>query len=98
MSLDVALALAAAPGGDVVVACVELLPTEYFAQIEAGRAQLVSQYRDGPPLAETTVIVLPQTASVLSSKSPGIFCGLLLELGDDVPDLVAGLESLLTKL
>ena len=60
VSLDVALALAAALGGDVVVACVELLPTEYFAQIWAGRAQLVSP-------AETTVIILPQTASVLSS-------------------------------
>jgi KaiC/GvpD/RAD55 family RecA-like ATPase len=95
LSLDVGLALAGALHGDVVVACVELLPTEYFAQIEAGRAELVSQYRDGPPLSESTVIVLPQPTAVSSSKSPRIFCGLLPELGDDVPDLVAALELLL---
>lgn len=94
LSVDVALALARALNGDVVVACVELLPTEYVAQIEAGRSELVSQYRDGPPLAESTVLMLPQTTSVSSSSSPHIFCGLLSELGNDVPDLVAALELL----
>jgi hypothetical protein len=97
LSVDVALALAGALSGDVVVACVELLPTEYVAQIEAGRAELVSQYRDGPPLAESTMIILPQTAPVPASKGPRIFCGLLSELGDDVPDLVAALELLSTE-
>ena len=95
LSLDVALALAGALHGDVVVACVELLPTEYLAQIEAGRAELVSKYRDGPRLEESTVIVLPQTTPVSSTKSPRIYCGLLSDLGDDVPDLVAALELLL---
>ncbi len=96
LSVDVALALARALDGDVVVACVELLPTEYFAQIEAGRAELVSQWRDGPRLAESTVMILPQMTPVSSFESPRIFCGLLPELDDDVPDLVAALELLLT--
>ncbi len=95
LSVDVALALAGALDGDVVVACVELLPTEYFAQIEAGRAELVSQWRDGPRLPESAVIILPQTAPS-SLKSPRIFCCLLPELNDDVPDLVAALELLQT--
>jgi KaiC/GvpD/RAD55 family RecA-like ATPase len=95
LSVDVALALAAALNGDVVVACVELLPTEYSAQIEAGRAELVSQWRDGPRLAASAVMILPQTTPVSSSESPRIFCGLLPELDDEAPDLVAALELLL---
>ncbi len=89
LSVDVALALAGALDGDVVVACVELLPTEYVAQIEAGRGELVLQWRDGPRLTEPPVMILTQTASVTSFKSPRIICGLLPELNDDVPDLVA---------
>ena len=33
LSVDVALALAKALDGDVVVACVEILPSEYLAQL-----------------------------------------------------------------
>ena len=94
LSVDVALALAGALNGDVVVACVELLPSEYFAQIEAGRSELVVQHRDGPIMREPTVIMLPQTATVSSFKSPRIFCGLLPELNGAAPDLVAALESM----
>jgi hypothetical protein len=92
----VALALAGALDGDVVVACVELLPTEYLAQIEAGRAELLSRRREGPPSPQqSAVIMLPQSTRVAPSMSPRIFCGLLPELNEDVPDLVAALESLL---
>ena len=85
--MDVALALAGALNGDVVVACVELLPTEYFAQIEAGRAELV---QCEPP----RVIMLTQTIPLSPAKSPRIFCGLLPELIGPEPDLVAALETL----
>jgi hypothetical protein len=43
------------------------------------------------------MIILPQTAPVSASKTPRIFCGLLSDLGDDVPDLVAALELLSTE-
>ena len=48
LAVDVALALAGAPTGDVLVACVELLPSEFVAQIQTGRGELPLQYRDGP--------------------------------------------------
>ena len=87
LAVDVALALAGALSGDVVVACVELLPTEYFAQIEAGRAELV---QCEPP----RVIMLTQTIPLSPAESPRIFCGLLPELIGPEPDLVAALETL----
>ena len=96
LSVDVALALAGALDGDMVVACVELLPSEYVAQIEAGRGGLVSEWRKESRLTEPPVI-LPQTTPVSSGKSPRMFCGLLPELSDDAPDLVAALELLLTE-
>ena len=94
LSVDVALALAGALNGDVVVACVELLPSEYVAQLEAGRAELVLQSREGPQLVEPRVMVLPQATTVAPSTLPRIFCGLLAELDSSTPDLVAALESL----
>lgn len=87
LSMDVARALAKALNGDVIVACVELLPSEYSAQVQAGRLGL------NMPWSEP-VILLPRTESVPPSKLPRIFCGLLPELDYADPDLVAGLESL----
>jgi KaiC/GvpD/RAD55 family RecA-like ATPase len=94
LSVDVALALAGALDGDVVVACVELLPSEYIAQIEAGRAELVLQWREGQQLAEPRMMMLPQATPVAAAKSPRIFCGLVADLDPSMPDLVAALESL----
>ena len=92
LSVDVALALAKALNGDVVVACVEILPSEYLAQIEAGRSELVANNLGD--VEEPTVMTLPQTQPVLEFKSPRVFCGLLPELNDTEPDLVAALESM----
>jgi KaiC/GvpD/RAD55 family RecA-like ATPase len=94
LAADVALALARALSGDVVVACVELLPSEYVAQLESGRSELMLQWRDGPKLSQTKIVILPQETRASSSESPRIFCGLLPELSGAVPDLVAALESL----
>lgn len=94
LSVDVALALAGALDGDVVVACVELLPSEYIAQIHAGRAELVLQWREGQQLAEPRMMMLPHSSPVGAAKSPRIFCGLVAELDPSTPDLVAALESL----
>ena len=94
LSVDVALAIAKALNGDVVVACVEILPSEYLAQIEAGRSELVLKWRDGPAAQDTPVVILPTTTQVVYSTSPRIFCGLLPELNDVEPDLVAALESM----
>ncbi len=94
LAVDVALSLAGALKGDVVVACVEILPSEYFAQIEASRAELVLQHKDGPALNEPVVILLPADAPVLPCDSPRIFCGLLPSLDSAAPDLVAALESM----
>ena len=91
LSVDVALSLARALSGDVVVACVELLPSEYYSQIEAGRRELVRVPE------ESIVIVLPLTKPVPPFEWPRIFCGLLSELGEGEPDLVAALESLLKE-
>ena len=89
LSVDVALALAGALNGDVVVACVELLPSEYAAQIEAGRQGLVFNEITG-----RRVFQLPQSTVQRSTKRPRIFCGLLQELDPEAPDLVSGLEAL----
>jgi KaiC/GvpD/RAD55 family RecA-like ATPase len=86
LSIDIALALATSLGGDVVVACVELLPSEYFAQMEAGRAELVSQ--------QSRVVMLPHKTPVPLSSVPRVFCGLLSDSRDDVPDLVEALATL----
>jgi KaiC/GvpD/RAD55 family RecA-like ATPase len=40
VALQVALDLATALGGDVVVGCVEILPTEYVAQVVSARPDL----------------------------------------------------------
>ncbi len=92
LSVDVALALAKALNGDVVVACVEILPSEYLAQIEAGRSELVANNLGD--VEEPTVMTLPQTQPVSEFKVPRVFCGLLPELNDTEPDLVAALESM----
>lgn len=82
VSLHAALALANALGGDVVVGCVEILPSEYVAQLRSAR----------PDIEEGSIVVLP--GSVTSQAGPRIFCGLLTDLDPGAPDLVASLESL----
>ncbi len=94
LSVDVALALAKALNGDVVVACVEILPSEYLAQIEAGRSELVAKFNNLGAALEPTVMALPQTRPVSEFTVPRVFCGLLPELNNTEPDLVAALESL----
>lgn len=83
LGIHVALELAKALGGDVVVGCVEILPTEYVAQLQSARSDI----------DRGRVVVLPGEGT--PSQSPGIFCGLLTELGATQPDLVAALEGLL---
>ena len=80
--LHAALELAKALGGDVVVACVELLPSEYVAQIQSAR----------PDIDEGRIVVFPGEPA--RTAGPRVFCGLLTELDADSPDLVAGLEAL----
>lgn len=94
LAVDVALALAGALNGDVLVGCVELLPSEFVAQIQTGRGELALQYRDGPPLDEPRVVRMPVSGQVDASVQPRIFCGLLPELNEGAPDLVAAFESL----
>jgi KaiC/GvpD/RAD55 family RecA-like ATPase len=82
MGFHVALELARALGGDVAVGCVEILPSEYVAQLHAAR----------PSLEQTRVAQLPLTPA--SKDGPRVFVGLLPDIDPDEPDLVAGLESL----
>ncbi len=77
-----ALELAKALEGDVAIGCVEILPTEYVAQIRGAR----------PDVQESRVAALPETPA--STQGPRVFCGLLTELDPDAPDLVASLEAL----
>ena len=81
MGIQVALELAKALGGDVAVGCVEILPTEYVAQLQSAR----------PSLPQERVAMLP--ASPSSADGPRVFVG-LLDLAPDAPDLVTALESL----
>jgi hypothetical protein len=83
VGLHVALELAKALGGDVVVACVEILPTEYVAQIQAARTD-IDQRR---------VAVLPEKPRG-GVPGPRVYCALLTELDTEAPDLVGCLEAL----
>jgi len=74
--------LAKALGGDVAVGCVELLPSEYAAQLTDGR-------RDVP---RSHVVVLPEAAA--AGEETRVFCNLLEDLDPAAPDLVAALEGL----
>lgn len=85
MALETARALAAALGGDVAVGCVELLPSEYLAQVQAARGELYKA---------NAVVVLPATAPEAPSTGSRIYCGLLADLNPREPDLVAALEAL----
>jgi len=82
VGLDVALGLAKALDGDVVVGCVEILPSEYAAQLRSARGEL----------AEGRLVTLPGSAA--STTSPRVFAGLLTEIDPSAPDLVASLEAL----
>ena len=83
VGLHVALELAKALDGDVVVACVEILPTEYVAQIQSARTD-IDQRR---------VAVLPEKPRG-GVPGPHVYCALLTELDTEAPDLVGSLEAL----
>jgi hypothetical protein len=93
-AVDVALSLATALKGDVVVACIELLPSEFVAQIEAGRGELLLQHRDGPRLSNPRLFTLPTENADVYVDLPRIFCGLVAELDIGAPDVVGALEAL----
>jgi KaiC/GvpD/RAD55 family RecA-like ATPase len=82
MGIHVALELARALHGDVVVGCVEILPTEYVAQLESAR----------PSLDSERIAMLHEQAT--PTGRPRVYVGLLNELDPETPDLVAGLEML----
>lgn len=84
IGIQVALELARALGGDVAVGCVEILPTEYVAQLQSAR----------PSLETTRVAVLPGPSS--TGDGPRVYVGLLTDLDPVEPDLVANLEALAT--
>jgi hypothetical protein len=82
MGFQVALDLAKALNGDVAVGCVEILPSEYVAQLLSARTDI----------EEKRIVRLPGEAT--AHKEPRIFCGLLADLDPEAPDLVASLERL----
>ena len=82
VALHAAIELAKALGGDVAVGCVEILPSEYAAQIQSARADI----------DDNRVVLLPAAAG--DAAPPRVFCGLLTDLDPDAPDLVASLEAL----
>ncbi len=94
LAVDIALSLAAALKGDVVVACIELLPSEFVAQIEAGRGELLLQHRNGPRSPDRRVFTLPTKKVGAYHGLPRVFCGLVSELDIHAPDVVGALESL----
>ncbi|HWO21596.1 MAG TPA: hypothetical protein VNO30_22660 [Kofleriaceae bacterium] len=82
VSIQAALELASALGGDVAVGCVEILPTEYIAQLQSAR----------PSLALSHMAMLPARAT--AEAGPRVYVGLLPDIDSDKPDLVEGLEQL----
>ena len=81
VGIQAALELARALGGDVAVGCVEILPSEYIAQLQSAR----------PSLAADRVARLP--AHAVSDEGPRVYVA-LLQLETDQPDLVTALEQL----
>jgi hypothetical protein len=57
-SIDVARVLAQALKGDVVVGCVELLPSEYLAQVQSARPELVTAPFGASPSWVPSVFVI----------------------------------------
>lgn len=84
MGIQVALELAKALGGDVAVGCVEILPTEYVAQLQSAR----------PSLAPERVAMLPVQPSATAGDEPRVYVALLNDLSPEKPDLVTALEGL----
>ena len=90
VGLQVAIELARALDGDIAVACVEILPTEYAAQIRSARSSL----------EESHVVVMPASVSdrpadvATSTEHPRVYIGLLTDLDPEEPNLVASLETL----
>jgi hypothetical protein len=80
--LHAAIELARALGGDVAVAGVEILPSEYLAQVLSARSDI----------DPSRIVMLPGSAP--SMDAPRVYCGLLADLDPEAPDLVAGLEAL----
>jgi hypothetical protein len=66
LGIHVALELARALGGDVVVGCVEILPSEYIAQLQSAR----------PSLAAERVALLPKP-SARTDDGPRVYVGLI---------------------
>jgi KaiC/GvpD/RAD55 family RecA-like ATPase len=81
MALEVAVTLARHMGGDVVVGCMELLPSEFAAQVEGARSDL-----------RPSVVVLPMDSKP-KTDGPHIYCGLLTD-GPDGFDPVLAMEAL----
>ena len=85
LGIHVALELANALGGDVAVGCVEILPTEYVAQLQSTR----------PSLEAARVVQLPAPPAPLAEGTgPRVFIGLMTELDPARPDLAANLAAL----
>lgn len=82
MGIQVALELARALGGDVAVGCVEILPTEYIAQLQSVR----------PALNAGHVAMLPARAQ--AGDGPRVYVSLLPDLDAEQHDLVASMEKL----
>lgn len=83
-AFQIALDIAGAMHGDILIGCVEILPSEYRAQVQAWR---------GPEL-ESQMAILPDSA--VSPSQPRVYCGLLSGLEGKDPDLVASLEALIS--
>lgn len=85
LATQIALALARSLDGDVVVACVEILPTEYAAQLRSAR----------PDVHPSSIAIMPlERTERPESTGPTLFCGLLTQLDPGEPDLVGSLEAL----
>ena len=85
LGIHVALELANTLGGDVAVGCVEILPTEYVAQLQSTR----------PSLEAARVVQLPAPPSPRAEGTrPRVFIGLMTELDPAQPDLSANLAAL----
>ncbi len=89
VALQVAVELAKELGGDVAVGCVEILPSEYVAQVVSARPDLEGRVI---MLASTPVVIPPGGRG--ATRLPRVVCGLLTDLDPATPDLVGSLEGL----
>ena len=85
VGLDIGYAVATALGRDLLVGAVEILPTEYAAQVESAR----------PDLADRVRLLPAELDAPAPVAAPSIYCGLLADLEPESLDLVRSIESLL---